>query len=397
MICMLMPFADLPGHYRQHASAAIAGLRRLGWRVDGIGFGRRGAPGCRWLGLRLPRALHRRYGPRGGTLRCLLMLPCAVGWVLRGGRRLHWTDGVLGVSVLLALVPVTGLRVVHQCWGELRFGRGPLARCRHRLLRCLLRRGRLRLLTEIHEDAVAAIEALGLPVAQLPYRPQWPPAPDRAQARRCLGVAVDDRVLLVFGVRRPDKDIAGIIDAWRRSAQGRRPVLVVCGAGAAAGLTPRVCADGQTALRSEAGLIVRDGYLPPHDVAEVFAACDAVVLPYPAGSRRASGVFWDAVHFRRPLVVPAGTGRNAALVSRFGCGLVYDPDRAGWLEEVCRQLADDRLLPRLEAGLVDAADAAPYRRSDRVLAFIHPRRRPGIDLGGRGERGQAAFRREVTS
>ncbi|WP_118138614.1 glycosyltransferase family 4 protein [Oceanicella sp. SM1341] len=91
---------------------------------------------------------------------------------------------------------------------------------------------------------------------------------------------------------------------------------------------------------------IRNRFIPDAEVARLFAAADAVVLPYAEGSQ--SGVLHVAATFGKPLVA-TDVGELGATVARNRLGLVVPPGRADALAAALATLAEDRML-RAELG-----------------------------------------------
>ena len=142
-----------------------------------------------------------------------------------------------------------------------------------------------------------------------------PMAPD--QARRRLGLPLDSRVLLFFGVIEPRKGLDILIEAFTALA-GAHPRLRLVVAGAAPDGF-----DGYAAQIDALGIrdrvLAHIGYVPFEEISTYFSAADIVVLPY----RRIvqSGVLQLAYGFGRPVVV-SDIGGIAATVQEDGTGVV---------------------------------------------------------------------------
>lgn len=129
------------------------------------------------------------------------------------------------------------------------------------------------------------------------YRGAYAPPPERARARERLGLAVDHRVLLFFGLVRPYKNVPHLIELVRTSPD---PDLRLVVAGAAES------ADEQRlrALAAEDPRIRLDlGFVASEQVPALFAAADLAVLPF----RRVlnSGSVLLSLSLDTPVLVPA--------------------------------------------------------------------------------------------
>lgn len=127
----------------------------------------------------------------------------------------------------------------------------------------------------------------------------------RESARRALGLAPTDRVVLFFGLIREYKGLDVLIDACRQIESrglpdGQRVRLLIAGRSFGnyweeAGIDAQLQAAGLTATTS---LHLR--HIPMLEVARFFLAADVVALPYRRGSQ--SGVLQLANSFAKPAV-----------------------------------------------------------------------------------------------
>ncbi len=124
-------------------------------------------------------------------------------------------------------------------------------------------------------------------------------AVDRDRARAALGIEPQTPVTLLFGQLRGDKGVEDLLAAVTSVSE---LTLLIGGKdlGALAAAEP-LLASPQLSGR----VIVREGFLPMEQVAELFAATDTVALPYRVASQ--SGVLLLAYGFERPVIVyPVG-------------------------------------------------------------------------------------------
>ncbi len=174
---------------------------------------------------------------------------------------------------------------------------------------------------------------------------------DRDAARVRLGIAADAAVVLMFGQLRMDKGLDQLLDA-----AARVPRLQVLIGGHDDGAL--AAASAQLSSPQLAGRVtVREGFLDMREAAELFAAADAVALPYAAASQ--SGVLLLAYGFHRPVIVyPVGGLPEAVIDGETGwiCAradvdaltdALADVAGAGWAEcrrrgEAGARLAEER-------------------------------------------------------
>lgn len=256
-----------------------------------------------------------------------------------------WESPPLGVAAVSAL-RLSGASVVVQT-SHNTFERGRfLRRTRVALLRVL---ERLTVRTIVHTQA--DLERIPPPmrgrVVVIPHGEygslaRTGGAVDRDAARAALGIDPQTPVTLLFGQLRNDKGLADLLAAV---SNVRELTLIIGGKdlGALAAAQPLL------ANRALAGrVIVREGFLPMGQVAELFAATDTVALPYRAASQ--SGVLLLAYGFQRPVIVYPVGGLLEAVID----------GETGW---ICARGEPDALADALAAS-VTAGRAECARRGE---------------------------------
>jgi glycosyltransferase involved in cell wall biosynthesis len=174
---------------------------------------------------------------------------------------------------------------------------------------------------------------------------------ERDAARAALGIAPEAPVTLVFGQLRIDKGLGDVVQALKHV-----PSLHLLIGGEDTG--------GLTAVRAEledgelrGRVTVREGFLDMGEAAELFAAADTVVLPYPTASQ--SGVLLLAYGFGRPVIIyPVGGMVEAVL-----------DGETGW---ICSTATVEALTQALAAS-VHAGPAESLRRGERGSALAQER------------------------
>lgn len=127
---------------------------------------------------------------------------------------------------------------------------------------------------------------------------------DRARGRAALGVPEDAPAVLLFGQLRSDKGLGDLLRA-ARAVDGLHVIVAGEDLGAPAAEREALAALGaRVHLRAE--------FIPMSDAADLFAAADAVVLPYRRASQ--SGVLLLAYGFGRPVVAYPVGGLAEAVV-----------------------------------------------------------------------------------
>ncbi|QVQ54393.1 glycosyltransferase family 4 protein [Spiractinospora alimapuensis] len=228
-------------------------------------------------------------------------------------------------------------RVVALCHNVLPHERRPGDRA---LVRLLLRRVDT-VLTHSAQEADRARGLVGSAPARVVHAPLPPHLPDTAP------VADDGTVhrrLLFLGIVRPYKGVDVLLRAlaagppdvgltvageyWGRTGDDLRRLVRILG------LTERVD--------------LRDGYVPSPELPRLFAASDALVLPY--RSVTATQNVWLAFSHHRPVLVSA-TGPLGELVRDGVDGLLTPPGDAGALTETLRRFYAPGMALRLRAGV----------------------------------------------
>lgn len=147
----------------------------------------------------------------------------------------------------------------------------------------------------VHEQVPALREVPSVVIRHGQVSDVYGPTPAKDEARRTLNLPPEATVLLVFGLVRNYKGIRNIIALADRAGQDG-VVLLVAGKPQSA-----QTADLQAAADASGGALRLDLRLvPAGEVPTLFAACDAVLLPYTGGLN--SGVAVLALSLGRPLV-----------------------------------------------------------------------------------------------
>jgi glycosyltransferase involved in cell wall biosynthesis len=205
------------------------------------------------------------------------------------------------------------------------------------------------------EDARAELLEAGVIAERVHVIPPAPPfappsrPPSRTDARRALGLAAGDRVVLFFGFLKPYKGLAVLLRSMPALARSVAPVkLLIAG-------EVMESAAGYERLIAELDLSRdvdwRPGFVPRADVGTFFAAANVVALPYIDAS--SSGVLLDAYACHRPVVVSA-VGGLAELVVPGQTGLVVPPnDPSALAHALAELLLDPERAARMGASGAD--------------------------------------------
>jgi glycosyltransferase involved in cell wall biosynthesis len=196
------------------------------------------------------------------------------------------------------------------------------------------------------EEGLAA-DYPGIPTASHPLPPpEIGELPERAEARKRLGLPADKRVALFLGLIRAYKGVDLLIEAISRQSADSDWLLLVAGE-PWGDLGPAIEQQVRD-LGVEDRVSQRLGWLPETEVPTVLAAADLVVLPYRSGSQSAVA----------PLALAAGlpvlstrVGGLSEVVQDGANGLLVEPGSVEALARVFEELDDTRLAELAEGAL----------------------------------------------
>jgi glycosyltransferase involved in cell wall biosynthesis len=164
-------------------------------------------------------------------------------------------------------------------------------------------------------------------------------------ARRHLGIPLDARVILFFGLIKRYKGLEYLLKAFE-TIEHRCEKVVLLIAGSFPTQSPDVRQYYSTLLAEYSGhdnVRFVDGYVPVEEASHYFCASDLVVLPYVKASQ--SGVLLSAYAAGKPVVVTA-TGGLGEVVRDGESGLVVPPRDVQALAEACVRILNDAKLQR---------------------------------------------------
>ncbi len=185
------------------------------------------------------------------------------------------------------------------------------------------------------------------------FHPVYHDFPDtplsRAEARQRLGIPEHaGRVLLFFGLIRPYKGLAVLLEAFARLLERRDDVsLVVAGEFYEPQSEYRELLEP---LERRGRLVVHDHFIPNEKVCLYFRAADGVVLPYRHATQ--SGIVPLAYAWQRGVIV-TDVGGLAEMVEPGRSGIVAPPDDMNALVEAMDCFLKDQ--ERIEQGVADVA------------------------------------------
>ncbi len=182
-----------------------------------------------------------------------------------------------------------------------------IARCDHILVHCEAGR---------HELAATFQHLPAMTIARhLDYRHEYPPLPNRPEARATLGIREGSFVFLMFGMLRPYKNFALAIAAFR-AAQLPQTRLIIAGA--------PLAGDDAMWLRQlveqDERIDLRAAHVPHEQVPILFSAADVALFSY------------ERILASGGVALAQGLGR-AVIAPRIGCLPDMVPDDSGLLYE----------------------------------------------------------------
>ncbi len=166
----------------------------------------------------------------------------------------------------------------------------------------------------------------------------------KEEARKKLGIAENERVILFFGFIRGYKGLDVLLQAMADTRIRQSAIkLLVAG---------EFYEDEKPYrdLINEKGiadlLLLRTDFIPDSEVRYYLSAADAVIQPYRNATQ--SGVTPLAYHFEKPMIV-TNVGGLPALVPHEKVGLVAEPDPTSLADAILRfyQLGEDFFIPHL--------------------------------------------------
>ncbi len=179
---------------------------------------------------------------------------------------------------------------------------------------------------------------------QHPLYDNFGEAVSKVEARKSLGLAAEEKIILFFGFIRHYKGL----DILLRSMADKRikeAGIKLMVAGEFYG-DKKQYAELIEQLDIKDRLILRTDFIPDSKVRNYLCAADAVIQPYRNATQ--SGVTPLAYHFEKPMVV-TNVGGLASLVPHEKVGLVAEPDPISIADAILRfyQLGENYFIPHL--------------------------------------------------
>ncbi len=209
------------------------------------------------------------------------------------------------------------------------------------------RTGRLRFNCET--DAVRDNWLVWLPFAQIQTIPVGIQIPEKiatkSEARKALGLPLDQPVFLIFGTHRMDKDYQTVARAAKICPD--RPHLLFAGP-LISDNDPKLALDQQNFHDAT----VLNQFVSDEMVDHLFAACDALILPYPADFDRGSVVLLQAAKYLRPVIATNGV-LFGSFVPDNEVGILYE---CGDVEQLAARMSQIRQMLLADAGKLPFED-----------------------------------------
>jgi glycosyltransferase involved in cell wall biosynthesis len=151
---------------------------------------------------------------------------------------------------------------------------------------------------------------------------------EKSEARKALGLPIVGGIFLIFGTHRADKDYRTIIRAAKLCPE--RPHLLFAG--------PLISENDPRLVVEEenfSSATVLNQFFFGKAVDDLFAASDAVILPYPTNYQKGSAVLLQSPQYLRPVLATDGIffGR---FVPAHGIGLLY---QYGNVEQLAQRMS----------------------------------------------------------
>ena len=166
----------------------------------------------------------------------------------------------------------------------------------------------------------------------------------KEDARKHLGIEVQDKIILFFGFIRQYKGLDLLLKAMAEKELQRQDIkLLIAGEFYE---DPKQYMDLIKEYKLEDKVILKTEFIPDSQVKYYLCAADCVVQPYRNATQ--SGVTPLAYHFEKPMVV-TNVGGLPSLVPHEKSGLVCEPDPASIAQAITRfyQLGENYFIPHL--------------------------------------------------
>lgn len=171
-----------------------------------------------------------------------------------------------------------------------------------------------------------------------PLYENYPPLIDKAQARKHLNIKEDEKVLLFFGLIRPYKGLDLLLQALldERLQNANFKLLI---AGEFYENKEHYLHLIKT-LERQHKVILKDYFIPDHELNLYFSACDVVVQPYKSSTN--SGVSMLSYFYNKP-IISTNVGGLAEVIQHERTGWLCEPNPKSIAEAIIRFLQNHHL------------------------------------------------------
>lgn len=228
------------------------------------------------------------------------------------------------------------------------------------------------------ETEAAAAPLGGLPADRVTviehsnYRGVYPDFVGRDEARRRLGLAADDRALLLFGEIRPYKGLDLLLEAFRAAARTDPRLRLLIAGDVAEQAHPLL-----EECRTDPRMVTCFERVPDSDVQVWLRATDLVVLPYRAIVN--SGALHLGLTFGRPVIAPLAGEVAALLEPEYAAG--FSPGDPVDLARAIGTAVETLCTPAAAASAARTADRfPPERMAADFLALLRSHIDPGCPV-----------------
>jgi beta-1,4-mannosyltransferase len=175
-------------------------------------------------------------------------------------------------------------------------------------------------------------------------------------ARSRLGLTESEFVFLFIGLCRPYKNLEGLIRAFEQLPEN--PVLVIAGKFPDATYEAAIRA---ATSHSRNRIMLHSGFVRHEDMQVYLRACNVLATPYNEVLSSGSAIL--GLSFGRPVIAPAIGCLKDLIVE--GCGLLYDPSRAGGLQDAMHRAMN---MSFDEAHIMAEALKRDWRDTAKIVA-----------------------------
>ncbi len=160
---------------------------------------------------------------------------------------------------------------------------------------------------------------------------------DRESARVHLGLPLDKKIILNFGIFRPYKGFDNTIEAMPKILEAEQDAYLNISTGIRVFKNTDKLDSLVSTLKLENNVSLKYDFVPSEEIEPIFKACDIVVLPYKQVSQ--SGILNLALYFKKPVVVSNLFVEAPQIDGKLG--LVVEPDKTDQISEAVIKLLSD--------------------------------------------------------